>query len=121
MKAQPSTLPAVDVAALAREVAELRRRMDVYEQRAGLSAADVERLTKILPAISGLIGSNEFMVRDVMTARSIAMVFEGLSARSLGRLFRRAERRPIDGLIVEQYAEEAGQVLWTVREIIGVF
>lgn len=109
-------------AALTVALDALTKRVQAIEDRLGatLSRADRERLGRLLPALSGALGSAAVTSREVIAHPSPALrlTVGGLSARSLGRLARRAAGIPINGLVLERAGTEAGAALWCVRAVI---
>lgn len=119
------TQPATIEALLLELIAEVRGlREDLRQQRrpSSLSRADRAVLARLLPAISrGAFGSELFLTADVFASDNAALrvARRGLNARQLGRLLRRAVGTPIDGLVVERVASEAGAVVWRISEFLG--
>jgi hypothetical protein len=82
-----------------------------------LSRTDQARLARLLPAIAGALGSEEFTSRDLAchSAPALRLVLRGLSAKSIGRLLARADGVPtIDGWVVERRGVEINVALWRV-------
>ena len=81
-----------------------------------LSRVDCDRLSRLLPAIAGALGSDSFASRDLLTHESAAvrLVVHDFTAKKLGRLLLRAEGVPIDGLRVQRAGVELGVVLWKI-------
>ena len=90
-------------------------RLDVLEARRSsrLSQADQDRLGRLLPVLAGAFGSAEFLTREVLAHESVGLhlVVRDLSARSLGRLLRRAAGVPVGGLLVERLGQADGGAL----------
>ena len=119
-----------DLAALLRQVTEqtavLRaiqhaiERLESRERPATLSRADHEALTRLLPAVAGALGSELFLVREVLASADagLRLVTAGTSGRALGRLLMRAKDIPIGGFVVTHEGEELGSHLWRVTRTI---
>jgi hypothetical protein len=78
--------------------------------------ADRAVLEKILPAIAGAYGSDNFSSRDLVEDASpaVRLVVRGLSAKRVGKLFSRADGIPINGLMVQRQGEEFHVTAWRV-------
>jgi hypothetical protein len=87
-----------------------------------LSRADRARLARILPAIGGVVGSDEFLVRELFEsdAAALRLVLRGLTPIQTGRLLRRAEGRIIDAYRIERSGAELHTTLWRVVQVSGV-
>lgn len=120
-----SYLPPSDpIEALLREIlAEVRGlRADFALQRQAprsarlLSRDDRALLARLLPAIAGVLGSEQFTSRDLAatSAPGLRFVLRGLSVKSIGRLLSRSEGVPIDGWLVERCGVEINVALWRV-------
>src|SRR5262249_54196777 len=109
--------------AILAEVRALRRQIQA-RPRSTLSRHDRAALTRLLPAIGGVFGSEVKTVREVVAsgAPAIRVVLEalGLSPRSLGRLFTRADGIPIEGYLVRRDGEESHAGLWRVVGVSDV-
>ena len=103
------------VVALGEQHAALEGRVRALE-RTRLSRPDRERLTMLLPAIAGRFGSAPFLASDVTSSTDAGLQVgcRGISTKSLGRLFSRADAWPVDGYLIESVADEAGAWLWRV-------
>jgi len=102
-------------------VAEVKGlRQDLAQRRAPtptLSRTDRERLSRLLPAIAGVYGSDSFACRDLVddeAAPALRLVTAGLDARSLGSLLARAIVHVVDGYVVERAGDELHVNLWRV-------
>ena len=86
-----------------------------------LSRADRDRLGAILPVVVASLGSSPFLVRELLHLDSVGLrlVLAGLSGKALGRLLRRGEGQPVNGLVVEQVGVEAGSALWKVSKVLS--
>ncbi len=104
-------------------LAAVLARLDVLEARRSsrLSQADQDRLGRLLPVLAGAFGSAEFLTREVLAHESVGLhlVVRDLSARSLGRLLRRAAGVPVGGLLVERLGQADGAVLWRVVNVVS--
>jgi hypothetical protein len=88
------------------EVQALRR--EVQRDRAprpALSRADQALVHVLLPAIAGAVGSDWFVVHEVIALAAVQLV---------GRLLRRASGRPVAGLLVERGGTESQRAQWRV-------
>jgi hypothetical protein len=103
-------------------LAELVRLRQLVEAREAshLSRPDVDRLATVLPVIAAEVGSEAFLVREVIAADSagLRLVLTGCSSRSLGRLLRRAEGHPVGGLVVERVGTENNAALWRLVKVV---
>jgi hypothetical protein len=81
-----------------------------------LSRADRARLARLLPAIGGALGSEEFTSRDLgcHSSSGLRLVLRGLSVKQIGRLLARADGLAIDGWLVERRGIEINVALWRV-------
>jgi hypothetical protein len=110
------------VVALGEHHAALEGRIRALE-RTRLSRPDRERLAVLLPAIAGRFGSAPFLASDVTSSTDAGLQVgcRGISTKSLGRLFSRADAWPVDGYLVESVADEAGAWLWRVLRYASNF
>jgi len=104
-------------------VAEVRGlRSDLAQRHAPtptptLSRADCDRLSRVLPAISGVYGSQPFACRDLVdedAPPALRLVTAGMDARSIGSLFARAVDHVVDAYLVERCGDELHARLWRV-------
>jgi len=120
--ADPSVTPAgpAAVEAWQRDVlAVLRQICHLLERRrppARLTHGDRARLTALLPAIAGALGSDWFTAREILEsdAPAVRVVRGALTARQIGRLLQRAEAATVEGYVVERGGFEVGATLWRV-------
>ena len=104
-----------ELAAHAAELAALKARLDAQQQpRSRLSRADRELLRRILPAIEGVKGSDDFTSAEIVHHDDprLGVVFDGWSAGRLGKLLKRAAGVVIDGRMVERIGTEANAIIW---------
>ena len=104
--------------------AELRIIRQLVEARGAavrLSRSDRAMLEGLLPAIAGAVGSEAFLVRELLhvDAQGLRGVLGGCSAKALGRLLRRAEGQPVGGYVVERLNTENGAILWRVVKVVS--
>jgi hypothetical protein len=87
-----------------------------------LSRADLALLGRLLPAIGGVFGSDEFAVRELFERDSAALrlVLSGLNGIRIGRLFQRAVDIPISSYLVERAGVELHAALWRVVGVPSV-
>src|SRR5687767_5749045 len=116
-----SEAPASVAEVLADILAEVRGIREALEQRGGrstLTRNDLEALRRLLPAIAGAIGSELFTARELIrhAAPGLQAVCAGMSAKSLGRLLKRAHGIPVDGYVVRAEGLELGAVLWRILQ-----
>lgn len=104
------------------ELRALRQLIEAGRAESRLSRGDHDHLGAILPVVAAKVGSSPFLVRELLRVESAALrlVLAGLSAKALGRLLRRAEGQPVNGLVVEHVGVEAGAVLWRVVKVVSV-
>lgn len=109
--------------ALEREVADLRSRVLVLENRRAVSSVDVEALTAILPALAGARGSEWFTIGELRAsdADGVRLVLAGWSSRRLGKLFARAAGLTVDGFVLEHAGKSHSAALWRVLAVVGEF
>jgi hypothetical protein len=126
MRSPPSELAVTPVPTLddvMRELLEQRR--ELLEHRAllrqllerrptPLSAADRDRLARVLPAIVGAFGSEPFTSRDLLADAAVRLTVRPMTAKQIGKLLARAAGVPIEGLIVERDGAELKACLWRV-------
>ncbi len=79
------------------------------------TAADVEALNRLLPAVGGLFGSSPSRTRELLVDPAIRALYSG-SLQSLGMLFSRAadDGAEAGGLRLERVCKEHGAMLWRV-------
>jgi hypothetical protein len=117
--------PADAALALQREIlAELRAIRHLLEHRgrpASLSRADQELLGRLLPAITGALGSALFTTKELfeIDAPGVRLVITGLTSTRIGRLFRRAEGQQVDGYLVQRAGAEAHAAVWQVVRVVS--
>jgi hypothetical protein len=116
--------PADAALALQREIlAELRTIRQLLEHRGRpttLTRADQELLGRLLPAISGALGSALFTTKELfeIDAPGVQLVTAGLTSTRIGRLFRRAEGQRVDAYLVQRAGAEAHAALWRVVRVV---
>lgn len=103
------------LAALALRVAALEARGS-----SRLARGDVDRLARLLPVVAAVFGPNNFLVRELLRADApgLRLVLGSCSAKSVGRLLRRAEGVPVNGLVVGRVGSDAGSVLWQILKVV---
>lgn len=89
-------------------------------RRRTLSRADRDQLARLLPVLAASQGSELFTTAELLAAPSPALqlALDGLAARPLGRLLRRAVGIPIDGLLVQADGSEAHRTLWRIVQVL---
>lgn len=100
-------------------LAELRAIHALLERQqrpSSLSRADRAALGRILPAITGTLGSEWFLARDLRadSRPALRLVLADLTSKRLGRLLLRADGVAIGGFVVERGGLELGSTLWRV-------
>jgi len=93
--------------------AEQRDRAELTP-RPALSRADQALVQILLPAIAGAVGSDWFVVHEVIALAAVQLVLQGRNAHQVGRLLRRASGRPVAGLLVERGGTESQRTQWRV-------
>jgi hypothetical protein len=105
-------------------VTELRAlRGDLARERrlpASLSREDRMHLARMLPAIVGVYGSQEFSTRDLLedAEPAVRLVMRGLSVKRASSLFSRAAGIPIDGLMIHKGRVELQVLAWTIVRVM---
>lgn len=86
-----------------------------------LKRTDREALSRLLPAISGVMGSELFVVRELFADDSAALrvVLNDQTAKGVGRLLQRAEGQAIEGYAVRGEGSELNVTLWRVVKVDG--
>ncbi|MBA2305736.1 MAG: hypothetical protein H0W08_24315 [Acidobacteria bacterium] len=81
-----------------------------------LSRSDREMLSRILPVVVGVLGSAWFTCRDLEEENSpaLGLVLQGLSTKSVGRLFRRGLGHVVDDYLIERKDRELNVWVWRV-------
>jgi hypothetical protein len=109
-----------ELVALHRQDVELQRQILAALERShrpvsALSRSDRQVMERLLPAIAGALGSEQFTSRDLPDASpGLRVVLRDLSVKQIGRLLSRAEGVPIEGWIVERCGIEINVALWRV-------
>lgn len=113
---EASDLVLAEVRALRAEVADLKRLIERPHARS-LSRADRATLSRVLPVLAGVFGSELWTAREVLahTSDDLRIVLAGWSSKALGRLLKRGAGSAVDGLCVVAEGDEAGSTLWCVR------
>jgi len=103
------------------EVCAIRRLLELRGPASRLSRADRDRLDAILPVIAAVVGSEAFLIRELLQADAsgLALVLAGCSPKSLGRVLRRAEGVPVNGLLVERVGTEDNAAIWRVVKVVS--
>ena len=119
----PAADPVVEL--LAAILDELRALREACSSPAGfsrlnstLSRTDRDRLSRLLPALAGVFGSEQFTTREALEHRAIGFVAGGLSSRQVGQLLSRALEQPVAGYVVRRGGREAHVVLWFVEQTV---
>lgn len=94
------------------------------------SAESDEAAARLLAAIWVEIGNRAFVSREIVAhaalpkselLREAIIAARGtLNAKSLGKLLRRVEGRPLGGLSVNRLSEDRDGAIWEVRREVGV-
>lgn len=110
------------VALLETLIAEVRGlRADLARERRprqALRRADVARLSRLLPAIVGAIGSDPFTVNEVLELPAVRAVAADLAASACGQLLQRARGRAIGGLVVIADSLELNRRVWRIEATV---
>ena len=106
---------------LVAEVRGLRADLARQPRASTLTREDRARLAAILPAAGGVFGPELFLTRDLFASESAALqlVLDGLTAKQLGRLFRRADGQAIDGYLIQRDGSELNTALWRIVAVHG--
>lgn len=109
---------------LALVLAELQAIHGLLEQQrrpSSLTRSDGKQLSRLLPVIGGVFGSESFLARELFErdAPALRIVLDGLSTKAIGQLFKRAENIPVDGFMVQSDGTELNTVLWRVVRVDG--
>jgi hypothetical protein len=103
-------------------IAEVRGlRADLARDRRpsrGLSRADRDRLSRLLPALAGCFGSEPFTVADAFGHPAVRVVTAGLAAPACGQLLQRARGVPVAGYVVEYDATELHRRVWRLEATV---
>ncbi|MBA3638416.1 MAG: hypothetical protein M3541_19510 [Acidobacteriota bacterium] len=108
--------PAGEQAMLA-ELRAIRRLLEANRQQPAPSRADRAALTRVLPVLAATFGSEIWTAGEALSHSSIDLriVLDGVSAKRLGRLLRRAIGQDVDGLTVASEGTESGARLWCIK------
>ncbi len=84
--------------------------------RPTLRRADRTRLASILPAVTGVFGSEPFATRDLFeqAAPALDIVLAGMNTKSIAQLFSRSAGQDIEGYVVQHAGRELNAKLWRV-------
>jgi hypothetical protein len=88
--------------------------------RALLSRADVDRLSRLLPAIAGAVGSELFTVNELLQLAAVRVVAAGVAPAALGQLLQRARGLPLHGYVVVSDATELHRRVWRLEAVVTV-
>ena len=104
----------LDAILRALERADLARDRD--RRPTALSRDDREILKRILPAVAGARGSERFTSRDLVEGDrpAIRLAVGQMTAKQIGKLFARADRIPIDGLMVQRDGVDFHVTAWRI-------
>jgi hypothetical protein len=94
------------------EVRALRQSVERQGQASSISRTDLHRLATLLPAIYTVKGDEPFTAHELREIGALRGLTKTLSAKSIGRLLRRAEQRTIEDLAVERLGMECNAILW---------
>ena len=105
-------------------VRDLHARVRALEEVRGSALArnDRDRLARLLPVWAAVFGSTAVTSREVITHPNagLHLVLDGIGARALGKLARRARGVPVaGGLLLARVGTEAGAALWSVRAVVS--
>jgi hypothetical protein len=110
------------VALLETVIAEIRTlRADLGRDRRprrGLSRADEDRLSRVLPALAGCFGSEPFTVAEAFEQPAVRVVTAGLAAPACGQLLQRARGVPVAGYVIESDATELHRRVWRLAATV---
>jgi hypothetical protein len=86
--------------------------------RRALSRADVDRLSRLLPALAGCFGSEPFIVAEAFAQPAVRVVTAGLAPPACGQLLQRARGIPIAGYVVTYDATELHRRVWRLEATV---
>jgi hypothetical protein len=81
-----------------------------------LSRTDRATLTRLLPAVAGVLGPETFSARDLAEddRPAVRIVVQGRSVKRLGKLLSRADGIAIDGLMLQRQGLEYQVTTWQI-------
>ena len=104
---------------LVEEVRGLRHDIATAGRRSStLSRADHQKLSVVLPAIAGALGSDEFTVAELLEHRAVRLVIGTLDVQAVGRLLYRGMGLAIDGYVVQRRGAELNRGKWRVVQTV---
>ena len=114
----PNTGLLVEVLA---ELRAIRAALEAQRPVSRLGRADRTRLAAILPAVSGVLGSELFTVRDLFESEAVAirLVLRDVNRKQIGRLLARGEGQAIDRYLVQRDGSELNVTLWRIVQVHG--
>jgi hypothetical protein len=123
---QPRDRARDELADLRARTARLEARVAVLEtqlQHPPVRHRDQQRLSRLLPAIAGALGSAPFTSRELFEddprLAGVQIVLGDLTPRRVGKLFRRAAGQIIDGALVEVVGTELHVNVWRVLQVVS--
>jgi hypothetical protein len=107
-----------DLCTALQEIREELRELRLLLRPKKCSTADMEVLSRVLPAVAGRWGSSPITAREILTDPAIQALFPG-SPGSLGSMLSRAEadRAVAYGYCVQKASLEHGAVVWIVLKL----
>ena len=104
--------------AIRNELQALRADLQRDRRRPGaISRTDRDQLTRLLPALVGAHGSDEFAIHEVIGLPAVRAATH-LAAPQLGQLLKRAAGVPIGGYVVQCAGAELHRRLWRVVALV---
>jgi len=105
-------------------LASLEARVRALEQArqsapSPLRRADRDLLSRVLPAIAGLVGSDSFTSRDLAASSALRLVLGDRSVKTIGRLLSRGADLAIDGFMVQRAGAELRVTLWRLVAVVS--
>lgn len=114
-----------ELRALRSEVAALGVQISRLAPPSKLDRRDLKRLEVLMPALVSAFGDQLFLSAEALRIPAVADVARQLSAKapakSLGKLFRRAQGEIIDGRFLTCVGVERGAALWRVSLLVSWF
>lgn len=101
-------------------LAAMQARIDALEARLPPPPKeDATLAARLLPALAGALGSEEFAAADALEYRAIRVVVGDMSAKVLGRFLGRVQGTTVAGWRVQRAGEINKTVLWRVFSSVG--
>jgi hypothetical protein len=106
------------LAVLAREIAALRARVALLEQRDRPTPHDPEADARLIQAIAAVVGGSVFSVQDLRAlARrdtDLRAALHGCSRRAIGVWLRRLRDQPCGSFVLRREGRDASGAMWSL-------